>query len=261
MKIKDFNNWINESEESIVNQNFASRLLSDVSFLRKLPKNEGDVNLHTVKDTEAYIIRLLMSSTLNKEVNRLLDLTEFETMPDMIAPSVRIRIQIDHSLKGGESKVKELYDWADRHLLVVYANPENYEQLKKVVEESIDHLFAQFKNVRLIMPANIKKIGGFSDKIKDNVKSLYDNIIDEYYETGKLPENVVEGNILAEIFTKTLLENPQYIEQINKLPESSKKRIFKSALEVFKGDSIEINQKNLSIIKSLYKAKKAWSLI
>lgn len=269
MEVKNFNSWLNESEgdDKIVNQEFAEKLISDIPFLKRLSGNSAVLGIY--KDYKNgqqlqknhYILRLSLHKNLHKQVEKLLNEMEFDTVPDLISGSINIKIRIDESLPKGDFKISELYDWKDRHTLSVSANPENYSQLKNTLEKSIEHLFEEFKKVRIIIPSNIKRIEGLAGKIKDNVKSLYDSMIDEFYENGDLPENLINDDILTEIFTKTLLENPQYIEQVNKLHTSAKKRIFSSGLDVFKGGEIEINQKNLGLIKALFTAKKTWSMI
>lgn len=269
MGLKTFNNWINESESNIVNDDFARSLESDVKLLKKIVSRQNASRGLTsklidvygpAKGEKSYIMKIPMNNDLNKEINSLLANTEFDVVPDLVSGIARIKIQIDPSLNKGSFDIKELYDWKDRHTLNVSANPENYQQLKEIVEKSIDHLFEEFKKVRFILPANIKKISGFADKIKANVKELYDNMIDEFYREGHLPENLIDKDILAEIFAKTLLENPQYIETIDSLPVSAKKRIFQSALKVFDAD-VKIDLKTLNLVKSISKAKKTWGMI
>jgi len=273
MGVKSFNNWINESEDSIANADFARRLESDVKLFKQILSGQrisrGQISkiidVYTDKTGQnrggkSYLIRIPFHNDLNKQILNLLVNTEVEVVPDLVSGMAKIKINIDESLNKGDFDIKELYDWKDRHTLNVSANPENYQQLKEVVEKSIEHLFKEFKSVRFILPANIKKISGFSEKIKENVKELYDNIIDEFYENGNLPENLVENDILAEVFTKTLLENPQYIEDIDNLQVSAKKKIFKSVLKVF-GDDVKIDLKNLNLVKSISKAKKTWGMI
>jgi hypothetical protein len=269
MGLKSFNNWINESENSIVNDDFARRLESDVKLLKQITAKQNTsrglasklIDVYgSTPEQKSYLIRIPMNNDLNKEINSLLANTEFDVVPDLVSGIAKIKIQIDQSLNKGSFDIKELYDWKDRHVLNVSANPENYQQLKEIVEKSIDHLFEEFKKVRFILPANIKRISGFADKIKANVKELYDNMIDEFYSEGHLPENLIEKDILAEIFAKTLLENPQYIEAIDKLQLSAKKRIFQSALKVFDED-VKIDLKTLNLVKSLSKAKKTWGMI
>jgi hypothetical protein len=266
MEIKNFNNWLNESEDQdrIINSDLIGRLIEDVEFLKKLPKNA--LTFEVLKNGQQppkkfYGIRIITHGSIYNQINRLLDETEFDVVPDMIGNYVRITISIDENLPEGDFKINQLYDWKDRHNVTVLANPGNYEDLKNVVEKSIEHIFEKFKQVRLVIPANIKRMEGFSDKIKESVKSVYDGIVDSFLENGDVPNNLVNDDILTEIFTKTLLENPQYIERINGLPEIAKKRIFKSTLEIFKDGNIDINQKTLTAIKSLFRVKKTWGMI
>ena len=180
----------------------------------------------------------------------------------MVSNFIRIKIELDESLHPGESKILDIHNWKDRHTLKVQANPKDYDQLKKVVEKSLIHLFDKFKEVRYVMPRDLRVIQGFSERIKDNVKSLYDNIIDDFYDDGALERDLVDDNILAEIFVKTLLENPEYIEKVDAMTKYAKRKIFKGALDVFKdNEDFTIDSKKLSVMKSYFKAKSTWDLI
>jgi hypothetical protein len=267
MEIKNFNTWITESEDldnGIVNKDHIDKLINDVDFLKRIPK--GDLRFEVLKNGQQpplkfYQIRIMTHGSLYRQINRLLDETGFDVVPDMVGNYITITILIDDILPEGDFKIKQLYDWSERHNMTVLSNPKNYDQLKNVVEKSIEHIFEKIKQVRLIVPSNIRKIEGFSDKIKESVKSLYDGIIDNFIENGSIPNELIDDDILTEIFTKTLHENPQYMEKINGLPPSAKKRIFKSSLDLFKDDNIEINQKTLNGIVAFFKVKKTWGMI
>jgi hypothetical protein len=272
MRTSKFNEWLGESDEtdSIFNEDNAKRIHDDVAFISKFSKrskiqnhNQIDPASITVnKSTPGYDIRLSFTGNLYKAIEKLLNVTDFDVVPDMVSNFIRIKIELDESLQPGESKILDIHDWKDRHTLKVQANPKDYDQLKKVVGKSLTHLFDKFKKVRYVMPRDLKVIQGFSERIKDNVKSLYDNIIDDFYEDGSLERDLVDNDILAEIFIKTLLQNPEYIGKVDAMSKPAKKKIFKGALEVFKNnEDLKIDSETLAIMKSYFKARSVWSLI
>ena len=266
MGTSKFKEWVNESEstDSVFNEENAKRIYDDVAFISKFSRrNKKEITSVTVNKTNpGYDIRLSFTGNLYKAIEKLLNVTDFDVVPDMVSNFIRIKIELDESLQAGESKILDIHDWKDRHTLKVQANPKDYDQLKRVVEKSLTHLFDKFKKVRYVMPRDLKIIQGLSDRIKANVKSLYDNIIDDFYGDGTLEGDLVSDDILAEIFVKTLLENPEYVDRVDAMSKFSKKRIFKGALDIFKGDEdLKIDSEKLRTMKSYFKARSAWDLI
>jgi hypothetical protein len=270
MGTSKFKEWLGESDETdnIFNEDNAKRIHDDVAFISKFSKrskiqnHNNPVEITVDKTFPGYYIRLSFTSNLYKAIEKLLNVTDFDVVPDMVSNFIRIKIELDESLHPGESKILDIHNWKDRHTLKVQANPKDYDQLKKVVEKSLIHLFDKFKEVRYVMPRDLRVIQGFSERIKDNVKSLYDNIIDDFYDDGALERDLVDDNILAEIFVKTLLENPEYIEKVDAMTKYAKRKIFKGALDVFKdNEDFTIDSKKLSVMKSYFKAKSTWDLI
>ena len=272
MGTSKFKEWLGESDETdnIFNEDNAKRIHNDVAFISKFSRknearNQGHLDLASVtvnKSTPGYDIRLSFTGNLYKAIEKLLNVTDFDVVPDMVSNWIRIKIDLDESLQPGESKILDIHDWKDRHILKVQANPKDYDQLKKVVEKSLIHLFDKFKKVRYVMPRDLKTIQGLSDRIKDNVKSLYDNIIDDFYDDGSLERDLVDDDILAEIFVKTLLENPEYIDKVNAMSKYARKKIFKGALDLFKGDEeFTLDPKKLTSMRSFFKVRSTWDLI
>jgi hypothetical protein len=270
MGTSKFKEWLGESEDTnnVFNEENAKRIQDDVAFISKFSRrskiqNHNDPVSITVDNTSpGYYIRLSFTANLYRAIEKLLNVTDFDVVPDMVSNFIRIKIELDESLQSGESKILDIQDWKDRHILKVKANPKDYEQLKKVVEKSLEHLFDKFKKVRYVIPRDLKIIQGFSERIKDNVKSLYDNIIDDFYDDGALDRDLVDDDILAEIFVKTLLENPEYIERVDAMSKPAKKKIFKGALDLFKDDEdLKIDSKKLTSMRSFFKVRSTWDLI
>ena len=80
MGLKTFNNWINESENGIVNDDFARSLESDVKLLKKIVSRQNASRGLTsklidvygpAKGEKSYIIKIPMNNDLNKEINSL----------------------------------------------------------------------------------------------------------------------------------------------------------------------------------------------
>lgn len=273
MGTSKFKEWVNESgsTDSVFNEENANRIHDDVAFISKFSRrnksqNHSHVDLASVtvnKTNPGYDIRLSFTGNLYKAIEKLLNATDFDVVPDMVSNFIRIKIELDESLQSGESKILDIHDWKDRHTLKVQANPKDYDQLRKVVEKSLTHLFDKFKKVRYVIPRDLKTIQGLSDRIKDNVKSLYDNIIDDFYDDGSLERDLVDDDILAEIFVKTLLENPEYIDKVNSsMSKYARKKIFKGALDLFKGDEeFKLDIKKLGAMRSFFKVRSTWDLI
>lgn len=265
MEVKNFNNWINESSDksrNFLDQDFSEKLYADLDFTKNDRRKYVDIDRKLEAKVPYYLITIkTYVGEIKTEIEKLLDLTGFDTVPDLIGHFLSIKISIDESLNIGEYEIKKTYEWDERHRINVIANPRDYNQLKSITEEALDYLIEKLKDVRLIAPSNIKKIEGLSSKIIQNVKDLYDNLIDEFYNNPSTLSEIVDKDILSEIFTKTLLENPQYIESVDKLPISAKKRIFHGFIKLFNEDNIEINEKNLKTIKNVLKTRKIWKMI
>ena len=127
MGTSKFKEWVNESEStnSVFNEENAKRIYDDVAFISKFSRrNKKEIASVIVNKTNpGYDIRLSFTGNLYKAIGKLLNVTDFDVVPDMVSNFIRIKIELDESLQSGESKILDIHDWKDRHTLKVQANP------------------------------------------------------------------------------------------------------------------------------------------
>ena len=88
-------------------------------------------------------------------------------------------------------------------------NFETIEDITKIINESIIEIFKDFKKVRIFINPELKKIPETSVDIKKEIKEIYDNLLDQFLESGKIKGDDLDENLRA-ILLGNALEKHNY---------------------------------------------------
>ena len=288
MTTKKFNNWLNEDsakDQSIeitpeliskledatgLDKWRSSRYFSDqspshvygISNLykdRKKPLIYPDVK---TPSTLRIVIPTMNPSNIRASFTKIEDLLEVNIIPDYLTGTGNIIIEFieDHDIRNGSVAMEKLSGWNNRNKITFRYEANNYTDLVGVIKKGLDEAFEFLKDVRIVIPADIKKIPGVKAYMEDRIREIYNQMLAEVRENGEV-EGELDDNIFAQIIIMILEDHPNLIDDFNSLPEKAKNKWLGGVKELFTDGNIEINKKNMQSIKAYLNVKKAWYLI
>jgi hypothetical protein len=265
MKTRKFDEWeINES-----NKDFSTDGI--IKIVNKIPFFMHNLNwMFTISTNSDYIqkeaivgrfrikgIRII--SNITSIIPELEKNTECHIIPSLLKRVSLYRIEFikDDSLPLNQKKDEleaKLDTFVDSHILTINYNAENYKQLEEVIRNSVEILFDEFRDVRIVLPHQLRKVEGLNDAVKLYIRSVYNKMLDEFYENNKLdPDDYIfNENTMLKLMGDIIDENPSLIPMINNIDPDTKEKWFK----LMGGNKIEIDKDFSSIIKNYMKILK-----
>jgi hypothetical protein len=288
MTTKKFNNWLNEDSTRDQSIEITPELISkleDATGLDKWRSSKyfsdqstsqvfGISNLYSdrkkpliypdvkVPSTLRIAIPTMNPSNIRKSFMKIEDLLEVNIIPDYLMGMWNIIIEFveDPNIRNGSVVMEDLKRWDDRHKITFRYKANNYTDLVEVIKKGLDEAFEFLKDVRIVIPADIKKIPGVKAYMGDKIREIYNQMLDEVRENGEV-EGELDDNIFAQLIISILDEHPNLIDDFNNLPERAKNKWLAGVKEIFPEGDIEISKKSIETIKAFLNVKKSFYLI
>lgn len=182
-----------------------------------------------------------------------------EFFPEYLDSSSKMRIIYDEGMKPGEIRVEEPNDWDERLIINFYYNAESYTQLKETIEECLNLFFEIIKKVRVVvLPRFFREFKSLRAKYVEEVKKIYEKIIDEYKENPIFNLKLVDDSLFTSLIIKICTEEPKFIDDINKLPKEDKIAFFESLEDILGEVPDEFTPEILQILRKSLDIKDVW---
>lgn len=283
MTTKKFNSWLTENSSGDtmieITPDIISKLETDTG-LSEWGKNKyfssgqpayNSQNSYSSRGAILYqqpdkklriIIPLMKPSNIKNNFTSLEDLLEVNLIPDYMAGSFYITIEFSENpdIKPGSLIMEEVKNWNNRHRISFQYNAKDYSDLLAVVNKGLDEAFEFLKDIRIVIPSDIKKIPGVKAYMEDKVREIYNKMLEEIRETGDAVEDI-DNNIFAQLIITILEEHPNLMDDFNNLPEKAKDKWLHGVKEIFPDGKIEINKKSIDSIKAFLNVKNSFYLI
>lgn len=284
MSTKKFNIWLSENSDENnkleITYDMIAKLKADSIISKwadsKFYKEESNVvygieNIYKDKDTRPIIYpgndgRLRIPIQVQKPNNirlsymRLENLLDVNIIPDYFTNPIIIEFVSSLDVNPGSIIMDPVRNWGSMRRIIFNYNANDYEDLLNVINKGVEEAFEFFRDIRIVVPSDLKKIPGIKTYMENKVREIYDKMLDEIKETGDV-EGELDDNIFAQLIITILEEHPNLIDDFNNLPERAKDKWLSGVNEIFKDKPIEISGKTIESIKAYLNVKKSFYLI
>ena len=284
MSTKKFNIWLSENSDENnkleITYDMIAKLKADSIISKwadsKFYKEESNVvygieNIYKDKDTRPIIYpgndgRLRIPIQVQKPNNirlsymRLENLLDVNIIPDYFTNPIIIEFVSSLDVNPGSIIMDPVRIWGSMRRIIFNYNANDYEDLLNVINKGVEEAFEFFRDIRIVVPSDLKKIPGIKTYMENKVREIYDKMLDEIKETGDV-EGELDDNIFAQLIITILEEHPNLIDDFNNLPERAKDKWLSGVNEIFKDKPIEISGKTIESIKAYLNVKKSFYLI
>jgi hypothetical protein len=285
MSTKKFNIWLsensNEDQKLEITYDMIAKLKKDSNISKwsdsKFYGSESNVygygmeNIYKDQDPTPVIypgnngtlripIQVKKPSNIISSYSRLENLLDVNIIPDYFTNLIIIEFVRSSDVNSGSIIMDPVRNWNNRRRIIFNYNANDYKDLLDVINKGVDEAFEFFRDIRIVVPADLKKIPGVKTYMENKVREIYNKMLDEIKETGDV-EGELDDNIFSQLIITILEEHPNLIDDFNNLPERAKDKWLSGAKEMFKDKPIEITKETLVSIKAYLNIKKAFYLM
>lgn len=285
MSTKKFNIWLsensNEDQKLEITYDMIAKLKKDSNISKwsdsKFYGSESNVygygmeNIYKDQDPTPVIypgnngtlripIQVKKPSNIISSYSRLENLLDVNIIPDYFTNLIIIEFVRSSDVNSGSIIMDPVRNWNNRRRIIFNYNANDYKDLLDVINKGVDEAFEFFRDIRIVVPADLKKIPGVKTYMENKVREIYNKMLDEIKETGDV-EGELDDNIFSQLIITILEEHPNLIDDFNNLPEGAKDKWLSGAKEMFKDKPIEITKETLVSIKAYLNIKKAFYLM
>lgn len=285
MSTKKFNIWLsensNEDQKLEITYDMIAKLKRDSNISKwsdsKFYGSESNVygygmeNIYKDQDPTPVIypgnngtlripIQVKKPSNIISSYSRLENLLDVNIIPDYFTNLIIIEFVRSSDVNSGSIIMDPVRNWNNRRRIIFNYNANDYKDLLDVINKGVDEAFEFFRDIRIVVPADLKKIPGVKTYMENKVREIYNKMLDEIKETGDV-EGELDDNIFSQLIITILEEHPNLIDDFNNLPERAKDKWLSGAKEMFKDKPIEITKETLVSIKAYLNIKKAFYLM
>ena len=285
MRTKKFNIWLSENSDENprleITYDMIAKLKKDSRISKwadnKFYRSESNVygsgmeNIYKDQDSTPVIypgnngalripIQVKKPSNIISSYSRLENLLDVNIIPDYFTNLIIIEFARSSDVNPGSIIMDPVRNWSNRRRIIFKYNANDYRDLLNVINKGVDEAFEFFRDIRIVVPEDLKKIPGVKTYMENKVREIYNKMLDEIKETGDV-EGELDDNIFAQLIITILGEHPNLIDDFNNLPEGAKDKWLSGAKEMFKDKPIEITKETLVSIKAYLNIKKAFYLM
>ena len=201
---------------------------------------------------------------ISENIDKLEKYSDSDIIPKYPISENNIQFQyfLEPALSSGSYKLdKYKFGINENSKIKIRINFETIEDITKIINESIIEIFKDFKKVRIFINPELKKIPETSVDIKKEIKEIYDNLLDQFLESGKIKGDDLDENLRAILLGNALEKNHDEIEKFNLLPEATRKSLLSGWGEILKSTDLTISLRKIEALRKYISVKKSWDFI
>jgi len=201
---------------------------------------------------------------ISENIDKLEKYSDSDIIPKYPISENNMQFQyfLDPSLASGSYKLNN-YNFSQygAQTIRVDINFETFEDITRIINESITEIFQDFKKVRIFVNWNLKRLPSISSHIKKEVKDIYCNLLDQFLENGRIEGDDIDESLHAILLGDALEKNQDEIEKFNSLPEEARKSLLSGWSQILKSDDLTISLRKIEALKKYISVKKSWDFI
>jgi hypothetical protein len=201
---------------------------------------------------------------ISENIDKLEKYSDSDIIPKYPISENNIQFQyfLEPTLPSGSYKLdKYKFGINEHNKIKIRINFETIEDITKIINESIIEIFKDFKKVRIFINSELKKLPETSVDIKKEIKEIYDDLLDQFLESGKIKGDDLDENLRAILLGNALEKNNDEIEKFNLLPESTRKSLLSGWGEILKSTDLTISLRKIEALRKYISVKKSWDFI
>lgn len=201
---------------------------------------------------------------ISENIDKLEKYSDSDIIPKYPISENNIQFQyfLEPTLSSGSYKLDKYNFGINEHNKIkIRINFETIEDIAKIINESIIEIFKDFKKVRIFINSELKKLPETSVDIKKEIKEIYDNLLDQFLESGKIKGDDLDENLHAILLGNALEKNHDEIEKFNLLPEATRKSLLSGWGEILKSTDLTISLRKIEALRKYMSVKKSWDFI
>jgi hypothetical protein len=201
---------------------------------------------------------------ISENIDKLEKYSDSDIIPKYPISENNIQFQyfLEPTLSSGSYKLDKYKFVINEHNKIkIRINFETIEDIAKIINESIIEIFKDFKKVRIFINSELKKLPETSVDIKKEIKEIYDNLLDQFLESGKIKGDDLDENLHAILLGNALEKNHDEIEKFNLLPEATRKSLLSGWGEILKSTDLTISLRKIEALRKYMSVKKSWDFI
>ena len=201
---------------------------------------------------------------ISENIDKLEKYSDSDIIPKYPISENNIQFQyfLEPTLSSGSYKLdKYKFGINEHNKIKIRINFETIEDIAKIINESIIEIFKDFKKVRIFINSELKKLPETSVDIKKEIKEIYDNLLDQFLESGKIKGDDLDENLRAILLGNALEKNHDEIEKFNLLPEATRKSLLSGWGEILKSTDLTISLIKIEALRKYMSVKKSWDFI
>jgi hypothetical protein len=201
---------------------------------------------------------------ISENIDKLEKYSDSDIIPKYPISENNIQFQyfLEPTLPSGSYKLdKYKFGINEHNKIKIRINFETIEDITKIINESIIEIFKDFKKVRIFINSELKKLPETSVDIKKEIKEIYDDLLDQFLESGKIKGDDLDENLRAILLGNALEKNNDEIEKFNLLPESTRKSLLSGWGEILKSTDLTISLRKIEALRKYMSVKKSWDFI
>ena len=201
---------------------------------------------------------------ISENIDKLEKYSDSDIIPKYPISENNIQFQyfLEPTLSSGSYKLdKYKFGINEHNKIKIRINFETIEDIAKIINESIIEIFKDFKKVRIFINSELKKLPETSVDIKKEIKEIYDNLLDQFLESGKIKGDDLDENLRAILLGNALEKNHDEIEKFNLLPEATRKSLLSGWGEILKSTDLTISLRKIEALRKYISVKKSWDFI
>ena len=201
---------------------------------------------------------------ISENIDKLEKYSDSDIIPKYPISENNIQFQyfLEPTLSSGSYKLdKYKFGINEHNKIKIRINFETIEDIAKIINESIIEIFKDFKKVRIFINSELKKLPETSVDIKKEINEIYDNLLDQFLESGKIKGDDLDENLRAILLGNALEKNHDEIEKFNLLPEATRKSLLSGWGEILKSTDLTISLRKIEALRKYMSVKKSWDFI